>query len=87
MIALAPATLISNRNVPESGRWFRLARASDGRLCLESSTDCFKTVGATGNWTFCAEVPPYIAKQLSADDNRDQVAKVLDRALHVLRYK
>lgn len=91
MIALCPATLIST--APDGARWFRLARADDGRLCLESISNlawrAAHSMGflETASWTFCADVPPYIAKRLAADNDRDQVARVLDRALKVLSAK
>ena len=75
MTVLSPSKLIG-------GEWFRLARSSDGILCLESISD----TPLNHEWAFCAEVPRYIAWQLTDDSVPDLVAKVLDRAIRVLGY-
>lgn len=69
------------------GEWFRLARTSDGILCVESISD--KTLnrpGPAADWAFGGDVPPHIAKQLTDDDNPDQVTTVLARAMRALKY-
>lgn len=83
MIALSPSKLIST---PAGGAWFRLARTSDGLLCLESISDDVARNGPSAYWAFRGDVPPHIATQLDDDDSPDQVARVLDRALRALRY-
>jgi hypothetical protein len=88
VIALSPSKLISNPARPQSrGEWFRLARSSDGVLCLESITDeTLHRPGEPAEWAFGAEVPRHIAKQLADDHDPDQVVKVLVRAMHILGY-
>jgi len=91
MIALSPSKLILTAPVdrsPGGALWFRLARTSDGLLCLESISDASLKSSEAYEipWAFRGDVPPYIATQLTNDDDHDQVARVLDRALRVLKY-
>ncbi len=88
MIALSPSKLISTvASEQRGGEWFRLARTSDGLLCLESISDA--TLSRSGDpapWAFGGDVPPHIAKQLLDDEDPDQVARVLDRVIRALGY-
>lgn len=85
MIALSPSMFLAG--LDRGGVWFRLARTSDGLLCLESISDAtLNRPRPAADWAFCGDVPPHIARQLSDDEDPDQVAKVLDRAIHALRY-
>lgn len=88
MIALSPSKLISTATSRDrGGEWFRLARTSDGLLCLESISDAtLNRPGQPAEWAFCGDVPPHVARQLADDDNPDQVARVLDRAIRALQY-
>jgi len=72
---------------PGSALWFRLARTSDGLLCLETISDAsLNQPGSSEVWAFKCDVPPHIAKQLTNDHDPGQVVKVLDRALRTLKY-
>jgi hypothetical protein len=89
MIALSPSKLISlsptDAGTQRGPEWFRLARSSDGILCLESISDAtLNRSGPAAEWAFGAEVPRHIARQLTDDQDPDQVAKVLDRAIRAL---
>lgn len=88
MIVLSPAKLISTAATAQlGGEWFRLSRSSDGVLCLESISDAtLHRSGPPAEWAFGGEVPRHIAKQLVDDDDPDQVARVLGRAIHILGY-
>ena len=92
MIALSPFKLILTGpgpvdHSPGEALWFRLARTSDGLLCLEAISDAsLNQPGSSEVWAFRGDVPPYIARQLTNDDDHDQVARVLDRTLRVLKY-
>jgi len=89
MIALSPAKLMISTaaNFARGSAWFRLARTDDGILCLESISDLsLNRSGPPADWAFGGEVPPHIARQLTDDDDPDQVAKVLGRAIHALGY-
>jgi hypothetical protein len=90
MIALSPSKLILTTPVdhsPGGALWFRLARTSDGLLCLEAISDASLNLpGASEIWAFRGDVPPHIARQLTNDGDPNQVARVLDRAIRVLGY-
>jgi hypothetical protein len=88
MIALSPSKLIlTAAGNDRGGQWFRLARTSDGLLCLESISDAtLCRSGPPADWAFGGEVPRHIVRQLTDDDDPDQVARVLDRAIRVLGY-
>jgi hypothetical protein len=90
VIALSPAKLMISTaaNFAHGGEWFRLARTDDGILCLESISDAtLHRSGPPAPWAFAADVPPHVARQLDGyDDDPDQVAKVLGRAIHALGY-
>lgn len=73
--------------IPGSSQWFRLARTSNGILCLEAFTATGVIRPApSAEWAFQADVPPHIAIQLIDDDDPGEVLKVLNRALRALRY-
>jgi hypothetical protein len=59
--------------------WFRLARTRDGILCLESTAD-------STSWSFCGDVPMHLSRQLIDDKDPNQVASVLERAIHLMGY-
>jgi len=87
MITLSPSKLVLTASVDRGGTWFRLTRTSDGLLCLESISDAaLNRSGPPADWAFGADVPPHIARQLTDDDDPDQVARVLDRAIRALGY-
>jgi hypothetical protein len=88
VIALSPSKLITTvASEHRGGEWFRLSRTSDGVLCLESISDAtLNRSGPPAEWAFGGEVPRHIAKQLVDDNDPDQVAKVLDRAIRALGY-
>ena len=88
MIALSPFKLISTAaSATRGGEWFRLARTSDGLLCLESISDAtLNRSGPPADWAFGGDVPPHIARQLTDDDDPDQVARVLHRTIRALGY-
>jgi hypothetical protein len=90
MLALSPSKLILTIPIDQSpggALWFRLARTSDGLLCLEAISDAsLNQLGASEVWAFRGDVPPHIARQLTNDGDPNQVARVLDRAIRVLGY-
>lgn len=93
--ALSPSKWVTTvASAARGGEWFRLSRTSNGVLCLESISDAsLNRSGPPADWAFCGEVPRHIAKQLADrngspawDQDPDQVAKVLDRAIRALGY-
>jgi hypothetical protein len=88
MTSLSPSKrVLTTTSDQHGGAWFRLARTSDGILCLESiSETALNRSGLLAAWAFSGDVPPHIANQLADDGAPDQVARVLDCALRALRY-
>lgn len=85
MKILSPSTMRRGQTDSQP-RWFRLARTDDGLLCLESISDASLNSDPLAEWAFYGDAPPRIAKQLADDDDPDQVAKVLNIAVHAMAY-
>lgn len=87
--ALSPAKLVATAaSANRGGEWFRLRRTDDGLLCLESISDAtLNRSGPPAEWAFGGEVPRHIARQLTDDNDPDQVARVLERAMRAMGYQ